>query len=167
MLIEVIEATPDQKPVLKNLLELYLYDFSEFTGDEVGEDGLYGYEPLEYYWNEPGRHAFLVRVDGKLAGFVLVNQYKVVPDEGETHAMAEFFILRKHRKKGIGEEAARQVLDLFPGKWQVAQIVENPGATAFWRKVIGRYTRGRYTEVVADNPRWQGPVQCFEKNSGG
>jgi predicted acetyltransferase len=64
-------------------------------------------------------------------------------------------------KKGFGEAVARRVFDLFPGNWQVAQIPENLNATAFWRKVIGRYTAGRYREVQAETEHWHGPVQIF------
>jgi predicted acetyltransferase len=164
MSIEIKEASLDQKSILRNLLELYLYDFSEYIDIEVGEDGLYGYPPLEYYWNEPGRHAFLVRAGGRLAGFVLVRTHPPGPDGGEVRSIAEFFILRKYRRKGLGEEVARRIFDRFPGDWRVAQIVENPQATAFWRKVIDRYTGGRYTEVFVEDEHWRGPEQVFNNS---
>jgi predicted acetyltransferase len=165
MAIEITEAALEQKPLLRNLLELYNYDFSEFDGADVSEDGLYGYPPLEYYWNEPRRHAFLVRVYGRLAGFVLVSAHLPVPGRGEGRSIAEFFILRKYRRKGLGAEVARRIFDRFPGHWQVAQIAENQQATAFWRKVIDRYTGGNFAEVYVDDENWQGPVQIFENTS--
>ncbi len=72
--IEVFSATPEEQPVLENLLELYVYEFSELLGIDVGEDGRFGYPRLPLYWSEPERYPFLVRVDGKLAGFVLVKK---------------------------------------------------------------------------------------------
>jgi len=72
--IEVIPARPEQEPILANLLELYAHDFSEFHDLELGADGRFGYRSLSLYWTEPGRHPFLVRVDGKLAGLVLVKR---------------------------------------------------------------------------------------------
>src|SRR5216684_2740960 len=70
--IEVIPARPEQESILANLLELYAHDFSEFHDLELGADGRFGYHCLPLYWSEPGRHPFLVWVEGKLAGLVLV-----------------------------------------------------------------------------------------------
>ena len=72
--IEVIPAQPDQEAILANLLELYLHDFSEFRDLELEPDGTFGYRRLSLYWSESGRHPFLVWVEGKLAGFVLVKR---------------------------------------------------------------------------------------------
>src|ERR1035437_763051 len=66
--IEVLPATPEQKPVVANLLELYAHDFSDFQDLELGPDGRLGYRDLDLYWSEPGHHPFLIKVDGKLAG---------------------------------------------------------------------------------------------------
>ena len=171
MKIEVAPASLREKAVLRNLMQLYLYDFSEMLGDDVDDTGLFGYRYLDLYWAEPGRYPFLIRVDGqvgsKLAGFALVRQAGSLVEEalspGEvcTH-MAEFFILRKYRRQGIGAQASWELFDRFPGRWEVNEIVENPAALAFWRKVIGEYTGGAYEEVFLDNERWQGPVQVFD-----
>ena len=72
--MEVVAATPEQEPILANLLELYVHDFSEFLDLDIGEDGRFGYPSLSLYWSEPGRHPFLIRADGKLAGLALVKR---------------------------------------------------------------------------------------------
>jgi hypothetical protein len=72
--IEVIPARPEQELILANLLELYAHDFSEFHELELGPDGRFGYGGLPLYWSEPGRHPFLVWVEGKLAGLILVKR---------------------------------------------------------------------------------------------
>lgn len=38
-----------QKSILRNLLELYAYDFTEFIPDDVDQHGLYGYKYLDHY----------------------------------------------------------------------------------------------------------------------
>src|SRR5215471_15872892 len=48
MHIDLVPAELVDKAVLRNLLELYRYDFSEFTGDDVDEHGLYGYPYLDH-----------------------------------------------------------------------------------------------------------------------
>ena len=72
--VELVPATPDDQGTLQNLLELYLHDFSEFIDLGIGEDGRFGYDYLEEYW-EPGngRRAFLIHADAGLAGFALLQ----------------------------------------------------------------------------------------------
>jgi predicted acetyltransferase len=79
--------------------------------------------------------------------------------------MNEFFVLRKYRRQGGGEQVARLLVDQFPGRWEVAELAENTVAQAFWRQVIRRYTGGRFGEIAIDNDRWHGPVQAFASNT--
>lgn len=127
--VEVIEAGVAEKPVVRNLLELYLHDFSVFTGADVDADGRFGYDYLDAYWHDPERAPFLLRVGGRWAGFALVRT-------GEPHDMAEFFVMRKYRRAGVGFAAARALFARFPGAWQVRQMRANADATAFWRRAI-------------------------------
>ena len=155
MNVEVPRATLQEKPILQNLMELYQYDFTEIEGTDVGASGLFGYSYLDHYWTDPGRYPFLVKVDGKVAGFVLVNRHSYLSSNDETMAIAEFFIMRKYRRRGVGEQVATRVFDLFPGKWEVQQTEQNAGGRAFWRKVIGRYTAGRFEETLLTDGKGQ------------
>lgn len=165
MNIEISEVPHESKPILRNLMELYCYDFSEIAGDDCNDNGLYGYPPLDLYWVESGRHAFFVRVDGRLAGFVLVKEGSLylenTIDDDVPMQIAEFFILRKYRRQGIGTQVAWKIFDRFPGRWEVAEIIENTNAQIFWRNIIGQYTNGQFDELYLDNERWHGPVQIF------
>ena len=161
MNIEVTPATVDERLILRHLLELYQYDFSEFDDADLNPFGLYDYPYLDHYWTEPERSPFLVRVDGNLAGFALVGRYNYLTGLKDNWVMAEFFILRKYRHQGIGEHVARFIFAQFPGDWQVGQIKENAPATAFWRKVIDRYSQGNFLEQQLDDENWRGPVQVF------
>lgn len=158
--VKITPASIEEKPILRHLLELYQYDFSEYDGADVDPHGLYGYKYLDHYWTEPERHPFLLRVSGKLAGFVLVRQ--VGEQDGlPVHAIAEFFVMRKYRRQGVGRKAAFYIFDMFPGMWSVSQEAENVPAQKFWRKVIGEYTGGAYTEEFLDDEEWHGPRQMF------
>ena len=53
----------EQKSVLVQMLELYQYDFSEFSNDDINEYGYFGYGHIDDYWNEKGRHPFFIRVE--------------------------------------------------------------------------------------------------------
>lgn len=159
--VELLPASTSDKHVLRNLMELCQHDYSEYDGAEVDAHGLFGYQYLDNYWTEPGRYPFLVRVSGKLAGFVLVRAVGS-PDEPATHAIAEFFVLRKYRRQGVGRQAAWQTFDLFPGQWSVCQEEGNRPAQRFWRRVIAEYTEGAYTDEDLETAEWQGPRQRFQ-----
>lgn len=156
MNVQIAPAGAEERSVLAALLQLYVYDFSETLGLDVGDDGRYRMPPTE------GRDAFLVRVDGKLAGFALHLGKSRLTGEDGVHDVAEFFVLQRYRRAGVGEQAARWLFDRFPGRWEVRQKAENLRAIAFWRRVIDRYTGGRFDEEVLADERWHGPVQRFD-----
>jgi predicted acetyltransferase len=145
--INLVDATVEDKPVVRHLLELYQHDFSEFDGREVDGHGLYGYPYLDHYWTERDRRPFLIEVDRHWAGLALVRL-------GPPIDMSEFFVVRKYRRLGVGRAAAHLVFGRLPGSWQLRQLASNPGATEFWRRTIPVL----YTERNDED----GSVQLFE-----
>ena len=145
MEVELQGIPIEEKPVLRNLMQLCLYDYSEYNGGDVGEHGLFGYKYIDHYWTEEGRHPFYMLVGGKLAGVALVRQLERSSGRLE-YELAEFFVLRKYRRKGVGADVAVRLFDKLPGKWSVGQEAGNEPAQVFWRKVVGGYTGGRFTE---------------------
>jgi len=160
MTLEIISADLSDKIILRNLLELYQHDMSEFNEEDVNEQGEFGYNYLDNYWTEPGRFPFLLKYSGEIAGFALVRQ--VSEDDLAHFTMAEFFILRKYRQLGLGRSVALQLFERFDGQWRIAQEAGNYLAQEFWRKVISAYT-GDSFELIQDND-WDGPVIKFEVN---
>ena len=148
MNIDVEPATLSDKPVLRRLLQLYLYDFTEFAPEDLDEHGEYAYRYLDHYWapnDGEERHPFLIRADGKLAGFALIRR-----PPGRAWQMAEFFVLRMYRRHGVGRAAALRIFRTFSGEWQVAQLRANTPAQAFWRRTIAEATNDHYTEESND-----------------
>jgi predicted acetyltransferase len=135
MNVEIQPASVEDKPVLQHLLQLCLHDYSEFNGQDINEHGLFDYPYLDYYWTEAGRYPFLVRVERKLAGFVLVRQLETGGHK-PLWQMAEFFILRKYRRQGIGRSVVHQVFERFEGQWEITQEEGNLPAQSFWKNVI-------------------------------
>lgn len=127
--VQVVEALDEDRTVVRRLLQLYHYDFSEFDGSDVNRHGEYLHVHFDEYWTDSDRKAFLFRVDGALAGLALVFT-------GEPHDMAEFFVMRKYRRRGVGARAAAWLFGQIPGEWTVRQHLANPAATAFWRRAI-------------------------------
>ena len=105
--VEVVEALDDDRTVIWRLLQLYHYDFSEFDGSDVNLHGEYLHRYFDEYWTGSDRRAFLFRVEGALAGFALVFT-------GEPHDIAEFFVMRKYRGRGVGAQAAASLFGQFP-----------------------------------------------------
>jgi len=164
--VEVSVARPEEREALANLTQLYIHDFSEFwaaTADgEVQDDGRFADYPLDAYWREPGRVPLLFRLGDRLIGFALLNAV----GHGEwpvERNMAEFFIVRKHRRGGAGTAAARQVFGLYPGAWEVAVARKNVGALAFWRQAIGGHAQVRDVEELdLTTAAWNGPIFRFD-----
>ncbi|HXU99521.1 MAG TPA: GNAT family N-acetyltransferase [Caulobacteraceae bacterium] len=168
--IEVLLAAPEEKPALANLFQLYVHDFSEqWAGREEGEledNGRFAPYPfLDAYWGESSRIPLLVRIDGRLAGFALINAISHSGLAVERN-MAEFFIVRKHRRGGAGTAVAQQVFQLYPGLWEAAVARRNTAALAFWRKAVGGCPG--LTEVQELDRRtkeWDGPILRFRIKS--
>jgi predicted acetyltransferase len=148
MSVELTPVDVSEKEILRNLLEKYDYEFSQYDLRDVNHLGLYGYDYLDHYWTEEKRWAFFIKVDGKLAGFAMVNNYRA--DETEIdYSLAEFFVMYKYRHRGVGKYAAFQVFDMFPGKWQLKRHPKNTNSVHFWNKVIHEYTRGNHIYLPA------------------
>jgi predicted acetyltransferase len=166
MKVEVVAATVAEKPVLANLMQLYLYGFPYLDHLELGNDGRYTYHYFDRYWDEPGRYPFLIRAEERLVGFALVAERRLIEPEAAGHVMAEFFVLRKYQRRGIGQIAAGTIFDLFPGPWWVGEQAANASGQAFWRTIIGRYTAGRYSERTTEFHGDETVVQTFDNSLG-
>jgi predicted acetyltransferase len=160
-MISLDPAAPGERPALAQLMQLYVYDWSELGPLDVGGDGRFADYPLDPYFRDAGRHPFLIRVDGKLAGFALVAAGSRLTGAAGVHDMAEFFVMRGYRRRGVGLAAASAAFDRFPGRWEIRQRDENMAAISFWRRVVARYTGGKYQETRFDDATWIGPVQSF------
>lgn len=154
--LEVVPSKPEQQPILANLLELYAHDFSEFIDIALGADGRFGYKDLPLYWSEADRYPFLINVDGKLAGFVLMKRGSEVSGNEKVWDMAEFFVLRGYRRHGIGTEVARQIWKQFPGHWEVRVMQSNHSAHQFWERAIAAFMQEAIHSVQVEkgSKRW-------------
>ena len=151
MIVELKKVTIDEKEILRNLLEKYDYEFSQWDKRDVNKFGLYGYQYLDYYWTEDKRWAYFISVDDKLAGFAMIIDLPEVEDRETDFQMAEFFVLHKYRQSGVGKQAFYKVLDMHKGKWQLKRHPDNISAVHFWNKVINEYTNGQY-ELIKSYP---------------
>ncbi|HWZ91079.1 MAG TPA: GNAT family N-acetyltransferase [Polyangiaceae bacterium] len=147
--VSLTVAAESDSALLANLLELYIHDLSEvFPAISLGADGRFGYRRLPLYWSEPERRfAFLIRNGEKVSGFILVTRgYSPASVDRDVLDIAEFFVLRAHRRAGVGRLAAHALWDRLPGRWTVRVSEGNFGALAFWPKVVEQYSGGHAVE---------------------
>lgn len=160
--VELVQVAEEQKSILRQLIELYEYDFSEFNDADLNSYGFYGYKYFDHYWTDENRKAYFVKVSGQYAGFVLVNDYCYLVEDKQARAIAEFFIMRKYRRKGIGHKAAALAFDTHQGIWEVLQHGNNEASKVFWKHVISQYTNENYSirDVVTEH--WKGEGIIFD-----
>ncbi len=166
-------ALASEQVRIEGLLQFYIYDWSEMEkpGSRALAFNAQGqfdpYPGLSDYWEKPEHWPFLIEVDDRTAGFALLNTRSHLTGGHIERNMAEFFVARKHRRRGVALEAVYQVLRQHPGQWEVAIAERNIAAKMFWPKAIetapgvsdlhlaqGDCQRG-------DGEHWQGPIWRF------
>lgn len=148
--VSLIKAGENDKDTIQNLARFYVYEMSRHCGFlegwEVPPKGLFECRDLSSYFEKPKRHAFLIKVDGELAGFVLINKVGSTPDVDWN--IGEFFVVSKFQGKGVGKIVAERIFNQFRGIWETAQIPENRAACDFWERVVTQYTDGQYEKSL-------------------
>jgi predicted acetyltransferase len=149
MNILIIPVSKNEKEILRNLLEKYLYEFSQYENTDTNDLGLYGYDYLDNYWTEKNRFVYFIKIDNKLAGFIMVNDYREIKIE-TNYTISEFFVMYKYRNMGVGTYVIKEIFRRFNGKWQLMYHPKNIISKKFWNKVVKEYTKGKY-EIIKDN----------------
>ena len=170
--VSVTLASDFERTLIERLSQFYIYDFSEMEPPsssqmEFSDQG--DYLPLielETYWRIQGFHPLMIRVKDRLAGFALINTLSRHGGRTE-HNMAEFFIARKHRRRGVATEAVRQTLARYPGRWEIAVAERNLVARAFWPRAIAAAPDvSELVQLDGDGGRWRGPIWSFRSGTG-
>lgn len=154
-MFELLEVQEKDKDVIYNLMQLYTYELSFFedetTNFQLLDNGVFKLSKyIDLYWIEEGRHPYILKLDGKLAGFVL-ERY----NEDGMNEIAEFFVLNKYRKLGAGTFMANELFKKYKGKWEIRTLLKNERAQEFWRKVVKSASNGIYEEhLIRNNTRY-------------
>jgi len=172
---KLVQATPNDLPLFRNLMQLYLHDFSENADADsefgaIGADGLFTYGSfeglLETFFEEAERSAWLFyyptpKLGDTIAGFALVNRYSPSGDAVD-HVVAEYHILRKFRGTGFGKAAAHALFNALPGTWELGVADYNSGALKFWPKVVTSGPCRNAQRLEGDGDRWSGDIWRFD-----
>ncbi len=133
MLIALKEMTAENRRILEQMFQYYLYDMSEFTGWSLSEDGSFSYptDLLTPYWQEQDHYPYFITCNDEVAGFCLLRRLsgdRIIWD------MGQFFVLRKFRRHKLGEMAFEKAISLHTGQWQVRVLIANKPASILEKK---------------------------------
>lgn len=126
----------DRAPALGNLFELYVHDFSEHVPIQIKPSGRFEITPGDEWWTRDDHFAYFIGLRGELAGFALLRARSRVTDTPGVMDVAEFFVLRGIRRRGVGRLAAHALFRAFPGPWEVRVRRTNVAAMQFWSRAV-------------------------------
>ena len=141
--IELHAAQRDDLDTIENLMQFYLYDFSEWLPLKLAGHGFFSIQPQVDYWRKPATRPFLITVDGELAGFMTVDDQTHL--DGAQLNVGYLFVTRRFRGQGVATFVVSTLLHQFPGQWQIFHIEANPPARQFWAAVMPDISAGRFT----------------------
>jgi predicted acetyltransferase len=128
-------VTRDSALTLRNLFELYAYDFSEHMPLRIKASGRFELTPGDVWWTRDDHFAYFIKLRGELAGFALLRAGSRVTNASDVMDVAEFFVLRGIRGRGIGRIAAHALFRAFPQAWEVRVRRTNVAGMQFWSGV--------------------------------
>ena len=154
----------ERRSTVENLFQLYVHDFADFWDGrriELQEDGRFPpYPPLAAYWTDPGAEPLLIRAEGNIAGFALIDRHGHSGQPTDFN-MGEFFVARHYRREGVGRAAALAAIRARPGQWEIAVARDNRPAQPFWGGVAEAAATGPVEQRDQDDARWNGPILRF------
>jgi predicted acetyltransferase len=146
--------SPADRAWIESVYRDYLNDLAPLsTGlfPTLGEIGHREPDQLARWFGDPTAFPFVILDGEERAGFAMIGRGSTRADASTVDfRMGEFFVVAPHRRRGVGRSAVQIIFDRLCGKWEILEYLRNPGAVSFWRKVVGRYTQGRYQERIAN-----------------
>jgi len=158
---------------VKNLYCLYLHDLSQYNGARPNRHGVL--EPNErtsdlvkqgdifsQWWTDgQGRYPYLIYVEESPAGFAFVAGQPHAPENADFWVY-EFFLLHAFRGQGVGQQAARKVIDQFSGDWGLTTFAQDKRAEGFWTKTLSGYASD-FSAHTGPSPYGDGIDRLFFK----
>lgn len=163
--VELVRASNAQRDVVARLMQFYIYDFTELLAPEkipplLDRGHFEDYPGLDAYWRNPDRAAWIIKADGDLAGFALINKHGHLGRPVDFN-MAEYFVARPFRRRGVARAAFHHLLRLHPGQWELAIGAHNKPAQDFWPRAIATANVSDVEMLKGDGVAWTGPILRF------
>lgn len=153
MTVTIRDAKPSRQD-RRWISGVYREYVGDLSADNTGvfpaliETGYRDDDVLDVWFRDERATPLLILYSGTPVGFALVERSlpRAGPHEPPQHRLSEFFVRQPFRRRGVGREAAQLIFTRFGGRWLVVEQARNGGAVEFWRRVITRYTHGRFHE---------------------
>jgi predicted acetyltransferase len=137
--LSIEPATIQDEGLLSRLLQLYFFDSTNWSEEDIQEDGTYECDEasLQSYLDAGSHHrAYVLRVDRKPAGFVLVED---VPfEEKLISEFADLFVLPKYRRLGLASAATKRIVIDSHMPWLLAVFRRDTQAMYYWHSAFKR-----------------------------
>jgi predicted acetyltransferase len=146
-------AAPADRLWIQSVYRDYLDDLNPGTGlfPKLPEVGHRESDLIAHWFGDPNTFPLVILRGDEPVGFarVLRNVARAAAPRTD-YRLAEFFVARPRRRLGIGQTAVQLILSRFAGSWEITEYLRNADAVKFWRRVVGSYTRGSYTEKIVN-----------------
>ncbi|MBQ6346309.1 MAG: GNAT family N-acetyltransferase [Clostridia bacterium] len=137
-MIRLQRVAPDQRQLLFNLNQKYLYEMTNYYDDPLDERGNLHYGHFDEYFTDPARTALLIYDGDALAGFAMLNPCSYFGGTVD-HVMAEFTVFPMYRRRHLATGAVEAIFACCPGRWEIKFNEKNAAAKSLWTKVTARY----------------------------
>lgn len=133
--LQILPAGPEYKTTIWNMFQFYCYDTSTYDGYDVEANGFYKMcaEYFGQYWQLPRWSAHIIKVDGALAGFALLEPSDALDDALE---LADLFIMQRFRRRGLAQQVVEYFLGQRSERWTITTFDDAPDACAFWQHMF-------------------------------
>lgn len=135
MEIELERVPFEKRDALFRLLQYSLFEESLTDLNDMNDEALFDYPWFDAYFTESQREAYFIRECGtkQLLGFAMVREH-----EDGRHSIAEFMVIPKYRRQGVGSQAAKACFALHKGLWEVKPAYGSESAKRFWQNTIAQ-----------------------------
>lgn len=132
--LTLVNATAQDADVVFRLMQLYYFEASAWSDEEILSDGLYDCafaDVRSRLRNEPA-WTRLIWLDGALCGFVQVDEVEL--QGRRLPELADLFVLPKHRGKGVAAAVVKDLVRPATGEWLLATFRKDKIAHAYWER---------------------------------
>ncbi|MBY6053664.1 GNAT family N-acetyltransferase [Cytobacillus firmus] len=136
--VKIVKAAIRDQDIVRNMYALYLHDLTKYTDAlHVNDEGTFEFDAFSLIWDKEGIEPYLIKADGKLAGFLLLLKAPFLTKAD--CCINDFFLYNSFRGKKVGQAAVGQLFSDYKGTWYIEQLKRNKPAVRFWEKVYRDY----------------------------
>ncbi|WP_256815431.1 GNAT family N-acetyltransferase [Cytobacillus sp. Bac17] len=152
--VKIVKAEWKDRDIVRNMYAFYLHDLTKYTDAlKVNEEGTFEFDAFSLIWDKEGIEPYLIKADGKLAGFLLLLRAPFL--RKADYCINDFFLYNSFRGENVGQTAIDLLFSKYKGTYYIEQLKRNEPAIRFWKKVY-RY----YQLNVDDTSRMEDGEEC-------